>query len=953
MFLVGLSNFTDGGVPDDFERLRSKLMENVKDSPQFHFISSLISMVAVYYTFHRANLSKKNAWFLTLYCASVLTSFGLYFIMRTCLNYYNAGKSDGSPLAETLVHEMLDIINETSASLFICSFFMAYCLMDLVIGYFHYHTEIQFLSGWLHHTFYFVFLAYLSSQNKNDLFACCLLEELPTVALALTKVTNSRERFSYGLCFFLVRISFHTYVIYSLLRTSSIGLFLFGLIVLKQHFSWFKQWMVKKFHTAESSLSLKGKLYTLGAALTFQTISHTVFVYKMLMLEDEMITPSSLYVILHTTVLVYFTIEVLKVIQDVYFEHFINETITSEKIIYNISWEDPAIEREFFGISGKDSILTIASAGDNVLDYLIEGPKSIVAADLNKAQLHLLELKIVCLKQLTYDQFFAIFGKSDADVFKAVYRKTLRPCMSKGCGVFWDNNMHLFETNLMFCGTSGLLAKILSYPFALCGVPEYFRANYANDKAPNYVMMKPMIKLLQYSWQWLAPLGGCPPSQIDLVKRDGWVWAERLAEVVQTRMWSIENYFYYGYAVGSFSKTCCPRYLKEEHFSTLQKYCDRITLFHGTVAKASQLRTDFTLVSLLDSMDWLSFDTIASQTTTILPRMKRGGNIFWRSFSTKVHSPFLANMQPVKIHTYDRVGWYLSQWYVTKNEVNERVDSEILQMSAAPVEWTRSNFVSDLKVIATMVSFGLTSGTDGKESVREFYRTQAEAYDSFRESLLPGRSDLCRHIIPWSKTKIKTWVSVGCGTARDLEFVINQVRKLGTLIYLIDLSPELLSIARKRVANLHLTKQVSIIEGDICESQEYWKTLIPQFGQVDLVTCSYCLTMIPNWEKAANRMISMLGNGGSICIVDFTICEITGKDSIDQKFYKWWFAHDNVWLNEEHPSFFCDHPSLKKVWLSYDESRVPYTPFYPTRYMFSGTKQSKVANPEDHVPMYF
>jgi S-adenosylmethionine:diacylglycerol 3-amino-3-carboxypropyl transferase len=91
-------------------------------------------------------------------------------------------------------------------------------------------------------------------------------------------------------------------------------------------------------------------------------------------------------------------------------------SISKKTIIYNISWEDPREEREALGIDGEDVILTISSAGCNVLDYLIEGPKHIVACDFNVAQLAVLELKLKCIENLPYKQFWAIWAESDYQV---------------------------------------------------------------------------------------------------------------------------------------------------------------------------------------------------------------------------------------------------------------------------------------------------------------------------------------------------------------------------------------------------------------------------------------------------------------------------------------------------------------------------------------------------------
>merc|ERR1711959_653356 len=99
------------------------------------------------------------------------------------------------------------------------------------------------------------------------------------------------------------------------------------------------------------------------------------------------------------------------------------------------------------------------------------------------------------------------------------------------------------------------------------------------------------------------------------------------------------------------------------------------------------------------------------------------------------------------------------------------------------------------KVMLIMALYGLFKKE--KDST-EFYKQQGREYDGFREALLPDRDLLLRHVVPWSHSP-KTWVSIGCGTARDIEYVTNQVLKTQTKVYLVDLSPALLEIAHDRV----------------------------------------------------------------------------------------------------------------------------------------------------------
>jgi len=234
-------------------------------------------------------------------------------------------------------------------------------------------------------------------------------------------------------------------------------------------------------------------------------------------------------------------------------------------------------------------------------------------------------------------------------------------------------------------------------------------------------------------------------------------------------------------------------------------------------------------------------------------------------------------------------------------------------------------------VMAAMAKQGLSADKD----VKAFYRSQGTRYDGFREALLPSRKLHLQHAVPWVRTP-KTWISVGCGTARDIEFVTGHVKASGTKVYLVDLSDALLEMARERVVKLGLASQVVLVEGDINDAKVRAK--LPK--QADLVTCSYCLTMIPPWEEALKTMLELTAPGGNLALVDFITRE--GVDNRwDQRLYKWWFAMDGVYFNRKHVDWLRAQKSLSTIWYSEDEDRVPYTPYTPTHYLYVGEKAKK------------
>lgn len=180
-----------------------------------------------------------------------------------------------------------------------------------------------------------------------------------------------------------------------------------------------------------------------------------------------------------------------------------------------------------------------------------------------------------------------------------------------------------------------------------------------------------------------------------------------------------------------------------------------------------------------------------------------------------------------------------------------------------------------------------------------------------------------------------TWISVGCGTARDLEYVLGHVKACGTRLWLLDLSVDLLAVAKLRVEKLGIAEQVTCLVGDVCDASLQG---LPPLGTVDVVTCSYCLTMIPPWREALDAMIRYLRVGGQLGIVDFTCRSDRPPSDWSQRLVRWWFSNDAVYLNGEHTATLKARPDLRTIWAHESEKRVVYTPLHATSYIFVGVK---------------
>jgi len=289
-----------------------------------------------------------------------------------------------------------------------------------------------------------------------------------------------------------------------------------------------------------------------------------------------------------------------------------------------------------------------------------------------------------------------------------------------------------------------------------------------------------------------------------------------------------------------------------------------------------------------------------------LPRMdSTRGRIFWRSFSENVHCAPLLWLNPKRVDDHDdRVGMYFSTWLARLDEVNH-VLTPRADMTLRYNRGLLKNLATGARILAHPVMEFLrkSSPTDSKQLMERFYRSQRDDYDSFREHFLGARATLM-DVIPVKKGG-NIWVDLGGGTARNLEYFSSDIiREHFKVIYIVDVSPSLLMVARDRIRRLKLEDIVRIVEGDITTSACIRELPI---GNADLVTMSYSLSMIPDQYVAVMTAIKLLKPDGKgiLAIADFFI-NSKGDSSrpgvqgvlrkAEQTFHRKWFAMDHVHL---------------------------------------------------------
>src|ERR1041385_3345607 len=103
--------------------------------------------------------------------------------------------------------------------------------------------------------------------------------------------------------------------------------------------------------------------------------------------------------------------------------------------------EDPTLEIAALEPGPEDTLVVVSSGGCTALSLLAAGAGRVVAADLNIAQNHLVDLKATALTSLPHEEALGFLGASAADDESRMrsYRK-LRGGLTPSAVQYWDRN---------------------------------------------------------------------------------------------------------------------------------------------------------------------------------------------------------------------------------------------------------------------------------------------------------------------------------------------------------------------------------------------------------------------------------------------------------------------------------------------------------------------------------
>ena len=120
-------------------------------------------------------------------------------------------------------------------------------------------------------------------------------------------------------------------------------------------------------------------------------------------------------------------------------------------IKYSQCWEDTDVLVSALILEDDDEVLSITSGGDNSLALSGFTKKRLISIDMNIHQNYLLELKLLSIKELEYDEVIKFFGILYSNE-RIKYYNSIKEKLSNGSLNFWNNNLHLIKKGIIHIG---------------------------------------------------------------------------------------------------------------------------------------------------------------------------------------------------------------------------------------------------------------------------------------------------------------------------------------------------------------------------------------------------------------------------------------------------------------------------------------------------------------------
>ena len=360
-------------------------------------------------------------------------------------------------------------------------------------------------------------------------------------------------------------------------------------------------------------------------------------------------------------------------------------TMMFQGFVYNQIWEDPDVDMAALGIHPKSRIITIASGGCNVVNYLAADPARVIAVDLNPNHIALTRLKIAALRYLpTYEDFFQFFGYANTRRNRDNFDAYLVDRLDDTTRRYWQQSVpirgrriNMFARDLYRYSLLGRFLGILQTVARLHGkklnemhsakTPAEQRATFDRVIAPLFDSR--LVKALSKMPVSFYALG-IPPAQYDELSKAS---NGDPAALIRSRIEKLacdfplqQNYFAwqaFGRRYDTQDRQGVPSYLQEKTYNVVRERTDRVETHLASMTDflAKQPEKSLDCYVLLDAQDWMSEEQITALWRQITRTAAPAGRVIFRTAGPD--SPLERKLPPEVISKWTYLGEDARRYY--------------------------------------------------------------------------------------------------------------------------------------------------------------------------------------------------------------------------------------------------------------------------------------------------
>ena len=331
----------------------------------------------------------------------------------------------------------------------------------------------------------------------------------------------------------------------------------------------------------------------------------------------------------------------------------INNSI-STKVNFNLiryanCWEDADILLKGLSLKAGSKILSIGSGGDNSFALLTTNPQMVVAIDINKTQLSLIELKKAAIKNLTYEETLKFLGFLPSSNRTEVFNK-IKSEMSLSASSYWEANTNIIEKGIIYSGKFEkyfilFSSKILRWIHSGKKIESIFTKKTKEEQEIYY-------NQIWNSWKWkllfkiffskyiMGKYGRDPK----FLKEVNVPVAKTIYNKAAKHLQSIEaqqNFILHFCLKGNFGENL-PFYMRKENFDFVKANVKKLILMEGLAQHAIDVHGKFNAMNLSNIFEYMDTDTFETTSKELLKGLEDKAKVcYWNLMvSRKISKTF-------------------------------------------------------------------------------------------------------------------------------------------------------------------------------------------------------------------------------------------------------------------------------------------------------------------------